>query len=48
MYYGGADSCVAVATASVAAIVDWLLTQCPPHEHLLRAEIAADGPGPCA
>ena len=37
MYYGAADSCVAVATANVAELVDWLTTHCPPHEQLLRA-----------
>ncbi len=36
MYYGAADSCVAVATANVAELVDWLTTHCPPCEQRLR------------
>ena len=37
MYYGAADSCVAVATADVRELVDWLTTHCPPEEQFLRA-----------
>ena len=37
MYYGAADSCVAVATANVAELVDWLTTYCPLCEPHLRA-----------
>jgi len=30
MYYGAADTCVAVATAKVSELVEWLFTCCPP------------------
>ena len=45
MYYGAADSCVAVATAKISELTDWLITHCPPQEQPLRAgEHAAPTP----
>jgi predicted GH43/DUF377 family glycosyl hydrolase len=37
MYYGASDTCVAVATAKVSELLEWLLTCCPPHPPRLRA-----------
>jgi predicted GH43/DUF377 family glycosyl hydrolase len=37
LYYGAADTSVAVATANVSELVDWLMRTPPPHDHLLRA-----------
>jgi predicted GH43/DUF377 family glycosyl hydrolase len=36
MYYGAADSSVAVATAKVSELLEWLLN-CPPHPTRMRA-----------
>jgi predicted GH43/DUF377 family glycosyl hydrolase len=37
MYYGASDTCVAVATAKVSELLEWLLTCCPPPAWRLRA-----------
>ena len=37
MYYGAADTCVAVATAKVSELLEWLLTCCPPLSPKRRA-----------
>jgi predicted GH43/DUF377 family glycosyl hydrolase len=38
MYYGAADTSVAVATANLDELIDWLMTHCPPPiDHELRA-----------
>jgi predicted GH43/DUF377 family glycosyl hydrolase len=55
MYYGAADSCVAVATAKVADLVQWLMTECAPHEQPVHPggrhvapNRATSEAGPCA
>ncbi len=37
MYYGAADSCIAVATANISELTSWLTTHCPPEQPFLRA-----------
>ena len=43
MYYGAADTSVAVATANISELVDWLTNHCPPEEQFLRAGEHAPG-----